>query len=100
MVSIVDVLQQWIPLKIKKLVMGAKKKWVITLSGERSVNDVKKDIVALGFDVGEVLEEIGCISGSATESVAKKINDISGINDLSEEPGEFSIGHPDSPLTW
>jgi hypothetical protein len=50
--------------------------------------------------VGEVLEEIGCITGSATESVAKKINDISGINDLSEEPGEFSIGHPDSPLTW
>jgi hypothetical protein len=80
--------------------MGAKKKWVITLSGERSINEVKKDLIAAGFKVDEVLEAIGCITGTATESVAKKINSISGINDLSEEPGEFSIGNPDSPLTW
>lgn len=80
--------------------MAAKKKWLITLSGDRSISVVKKDITALGFDVTQVLKEIGCITGSAADSVAKKIRSISGVNDVSEEPGDFSIGNPDSPVTW
>ena len=80
--------------------MAAKKKWIITISGERSVSAVKKDITALGFDVTEVLKEIGSITGTATDSAAKKIRGISGVADLSEDPGEFSIGDPGSDLTW
>ncbi len=80
--------------------MAAKKKWVIIVSGERSINAVKKDITTLGFKIENVLSEIGCINGSASENVAKKIRSIHGINDVSEDPGEFSIGLPDSPVTW
>jgi hypothetical protein len=84
----------------KKNIMAAKKKWVITISGERSISAVKKDITAQGFDVAEVLKEIGSITGTATDSAAKKIRSIPGIADLSEDPGEFSIGNPESPVTW
>ena len=80
--------------------MAAKKKWIITISGERSISAVKKDITALGFDVAEVLKEIGSITGTATDSTAKKIRSIPGVTDLSEDPGEFSIGDPGSDLTW
>ncbi len=80
--------------------MAAKKKWLITLSGDRSMSAVKKDITALGFDVTQVFKEIGSITGSGGDAVAKKIRSISGISDVSEEPGEFNIGNPDSPVTW
>ena len=80
--------------------MTAKKKWVITLSGERPISAVKKDISEAGFDIAEAYSEIGSITGSASDSVAKKIRSIPGISDLSEDPGEFSIGPPGSPETW
>jgi len=80
--------------------MAAEKKWIITLSGERAISAVKKDITALGFDVAEVFKEIGSITGTATDSAAKKIRSIVGITDLSEDPGEFNIGDPGSDLTW
>lgn len=80
--------------------MADKKKWLITLSGDRPISAVKKDIVALGFDVDQVLTEISCITGSASETVAKKIRKVPGINDLSADSGDFSIGPPDAPVTW
>lgn len=80
--------------------MATKKKWLITLSGERSITAVKKDIAALGFEVGQVLSEINCITGAAADSIAKKVRGIAGVNDVSEDPGEFSIGPPGSPVTW
>ena len=78
----------------------AEKNWLITLSGDRSINLVKKDIEAIGFHVHQTLKDIGCITGSANETVAKKVRQISGIADLSEDPGEFNIGPPNSPITW
>ena len=61
---------------------------------------VKKDIIPLGFDIDKVLSEIGCITGSAAESVAKKLRNISGIADVSPEGGAIDIGPPDAPVTW
>lgn len=78
----------------------AEKNWLITLSGDRSVNQVKKDISAAGFHIHQTLTDIGCITGSASEAVAKKVRQISGIADLSEDPGEFNIGDPNAPVTW
>ena len=80
--------------------MPAKKRWIITISGDRSMKAVKKDIIPLGFDIDKVLSEIGCITGSAAESVAKKLRNISGIADVSPEGGAIDIGPPDAPVTW
>jgi hypothetical protein len=80
--------------------MAAKKKWIITVAGSRSVNAVKKDIAAAGFEIDQVFAEIGCITGLAKEAVAKKIKGIEGVTDVSPEAGDIDIGQPGDPLTW
>ena len=79
--------------------MAESKKWIITTSGNRSLADVKKDLTENGFEVGEVLNEIGIITGSAGESVAEKLRAISGIADISPDT-PIDIGPPGAPETW
>ena len=80
--------------------MPAKKRWIITISGDRTINAIKKDIIPLGFEIDKVLSEIGCITGSAADTVAKKLRTISGIAYVSPEGGAIDIGPPDAPVTW
>ena len=79
--------------------MAKKKRWVVTTSGDRSLNDIHKNLVESGFDVDQVLGEIGAITGAAGDEVAKRLRKIPGIADVSpEEP--IDIGPPDAPVTW
>lgn len=76
-----------------------KKRWVITTSGDRALNDIKKNLTKAGFTVDQVLDAIGCITGSASDDVAKKLQAIPGIADVSAET-QCDIGPPDAPVTW
>ena len=79
--------------------MPKSKRWVVTTSGDRSLSKVEKDLAGTGFEVDQVLEEIGCITGTAGEDVAEKLREIPGVTDVSpEEP--IDIGPPDAPVTW
>ena len=79
--------------------MAESKQWIVTTNGERSLADVKKELTAAGFKVGQVLDEIGCITGTARESVVEKSRSIPGVADVSpDEP--IDIGPPDAPVTW
>lgn len=79
--------------------MAESKHWIVTTNGERSLADVKKELTATGFEVAQVLDEIGCITGTARDSVAEKSRSISGVADVSpDEP--IDIGPPDAPVTW
>ena len=51
--------------------MAESKRWIVTTSGDRPLNDVARDIKAAGFVIDEVLDQIGIITGSATDSVAE-----------------------------
>jgi len=76
-----------------------KQDWVVTTSGDRPVNEVAKDLRQSGFAVDQVLEEIGIITGAASEDVVKKARAIRGVADVSrDEP--IDIGPPGSPETW
>lgn len=79
--------------------MSKSKRWNITKSGDRSLSDVKKDLKKAGFSVDQVHEEIGVITGAASEDVAKKLRAIPGIADVSPEEN-IDIGPPDAPVTW
>lgn len=79
--------------------MSKGKRWNITTSGHRSLAEVRKDVKEAGFDVDQVHEEIGIITGAASEAVAKKLRAIPGIADVSPEES-IDIGPPDSPDTW
>ena len=79
--------------------MAKKKRWVVTTSGDRPLSDVKKKLTKSGFEVEQVLEEIGCIIGEASDDVVKQLRSAPGVVDISAEPS-VDIGPPDAPVTW
>jgi hypothetical protein len=79
--------------------MANKQNWVITTSGEHSFSEIKKKVTETGFTVDQVLNEIGCIIGSATDDVVEKLREIPGVFDVSPEPGPINIGPPDASIS-
>lgn len=79
--------------------MASGKRWIVTTSSSRSLGDVKKNLSEKGFVVDQVLDEIGCITGSASDDVARKLRSIPGVADVSAET-PIDIGPPDAPVTW
>ena len=79
--------------------MAESKRWIVTTSGGRSLKDVASDIEAAGLAIDEVLEAIGIITGSASDSVAEAVRAIPGVADVSPDQ-PVDIGPPDSPTTW
>ena len=79
--------------------MENKRDWVVTTSGDRPVKEVAKDLRQSGFAVDQVLEEIGVITGAASEDVVKKARTIRGVADVSRDE-TIDIGPPGAPETW
>jgi inosine/xanthosine triphosphate pyrophosphatase family protein len=77
----------------------ASKKWIITTSSKEKLDDIQKVLKETGFTVNHVMEEIGCISGTATDDVAEKLRKIPGVTDVSPD-GEINIGPPGASETW
>lgn len=75
------------------------KRWVVTTSGDQSLDDIQKNLVDNGFKVDEVLTEIGLITGVAEDDVAEKMRQVGGVVDVSPEPA-VDIGPPGSSDTW
>jgi predicted transcriptional regulator len=79
--------------------MAANNRWIVTTSGKDSLGDIKKQLTEKGFTVEQVMDEIGCITGTATEEAVKKMKTIPGVTDISPDT-DINIGPPDSPVTW
>ena len=79
--------------------MAESKRWVVTTSGDRPINEVASDIEAAGFAIEGVLGVIGSITGSATDSGAEAVRAIPGVADVSPDQ-PVDIGPPDSETTW
>lgn len=79
--------------------MAAGKGWIVTTSGERPLGDVARDLRASGFVVDQVLDEIGCITGGASEGAVDRLRAIPGVADVSRE-GAIDIGPPGGDVTW
>lgn len=75
--------------------MPGKKKqaMVITLSGKRPIKAVTRDLKAAGFEVDQVLDAIGSVTGSADPKVVKKLKGIPGVADVSQDQ-PVDIGPP------
>jgi hypothetical protein len=71
--------------------MPGKKKelWIVTVSDERPIKKVAADLKAAGFDVDQVLEEVGTVTGSAASDKVEQLRKIQGVKDVS----------PDHPVT-
>jgi hypothetical protein len=79
--------------------MYENKKWIITTSGDRSLEEVRKDLVSAGLRVDQVLDQIGCITGEASVAVAQRLLNIPGVVDVSPDEA-IDIGLPGSDETW
>lgn len=79
--------------------MAETKKWVVTLSDQRPTSEVAQELTQNGFTIDQVLDEINCVTGTASEEVAKKLRTLPGITDVSPEAG-IDIGPPDADPTW
>ncbi|MFM9964505.1 MAG: hypothetical protein ACKV2Q_25160 [Planctomycetaceae bacterium] len=79
--------------------MVSGKRWIVTTSGDRSLNDIQTSLSKSGFAIDQVLGEIGCITGSASDDVAKKLRGMPGVADVSAD-SPINIGPPDAPTTW
>lgn len=77
----------------------AKNKWIITTGGDRSLADISKHLTEQGFEVEQQMHEIKCITGSASEEVAKRVRNIPGVVDVSKD-GDINIGNPGEDITW
>ena len=75
------------------------KRWVVTTSGDQSLNDIHKNLVENGFKVDQVLSEMGLITGVAEDDVVEKVRQVGGVVDVSPEPS-VDIGPPGSSDTW
>lgn len=74
-------------------------RWIVTLSDASRLAQVRDGLRECGFKIADELGEIGVITGTADEAVAKKARRISGVADISPE-GQVGIGPPGSPDTW
>ena len=79
--------------------MAAKKKqaMVVTVSGDRPIHEVARDLKAAGFEVGQVLEAIGSVTGSADPTHLKQLRGIPGVADVSKDhPVSMSAAEEES----
>jgi hypothetical protein len=75
------------------------KAWVVTVSSDRSLADVTKEMAKAGFAVDQALDQIGVVTGRSDEAVAGKVRKIRGVADVSPETS-IDIGPPGSDQTW
>jgi hypothetical protein len=70
-----------------------RKDFVVTVSGDRHISEVARDLKASGFQVGQVLDAIGVVTGSAPATHAAKLRRVPGVKDVSADQ-PVDIGPP------
>ena len=73
--------------------------WIVTTNNERPIREVAQDLAQAGFQVRDVLEEIGSITGQADPSAIKKARRIKGVADVAADL-PIDIGDPNADVTW
>ena len=71
---------------------------IVTCSGDRPVHEVVKDLKDAGFQVSQVLDAIGSVTGSAPAKSKNTLKKIRGVADVSEDH-PVDIGPPDSTIS-
>lgn len=73
--------------------------WIVTISSDQSLNEIATRLSAEGLTIREVLEEIGCITGSADNVTAERLKQIQGVVDIAPDI-QIDMGPPGAGSTW
>lgn len=79
--------------------MSNVKQWLITMSHDQSISELATRLSAEGLTIKNVLEEVGCITGSADDATVGRLRKIKGVVDISPDM-QIDVGPPDSEETW
>ena len=71
---------------------------VVTVSGDRPIRQVAKDLKAAGMNVDQVLEFTGTVTGSASSETHQKLRSVSGVSDVSHDQA-VDIGPPGADIS-
>ena len=78
--------------------MDERKTWVVTISADRPMPDLAKDLTKAGFSVDQMLEEIGSITGIVDEESIEKFRGVCGVFDIVPEV-PIDVGPPDAGIS-
>lgn len=73
--------------------------WIVTISSDQSINEIASRLSAEGLTIRDVLEELGCITGSADIATADRLKHIQGVVDIAPDI-QIDMGPPGSDETW
>jgi len=71
---------------------------IVTISGDRPIDQVAADLKKAGFKVKQVLDTIGSITGSAYPGTVRRLQQVPGVADVSADH-PVDIGPPDTPVS-
>jgi hypothetical protein len=72
--------------------------FVVTLSGKRKIHEVARDLKATGFQVDQILDAIGVVTGSSDPSRIAKLRQVPGVKDVSSDH-VVDVGPPGTPVS-
>ena len=75
-----------------------KQAFVVTVSQDHGIQKVARELKAKGFEVDQVLDAIGVVTGSALPDDVAKMRKIPGVKDVSADH-PVDIGPPGSPIS-
>ncbi|RUR28913.1 hypothetical protein ELY33_13320 [Vreelandella andesensis] len=73
--------------------------WIVTVSSDQSINEIANRLSAEGLTIRDVLEEIGCITGSADNVTVERLKEIKGVVDITPDI-QIDMGPPGNEKTW
>jgi len=76
----------------------AKRALVVTLSGDRPIGEVARDLRNAGLEIDQLLDAIGVVTGSARPEQLSTLRGVAGVADVSfDQP--VDIGPPDNDVS-
>ncbi len=66
---------------------------IVTISGDRPIHAVAKDLKEAGFNVEQVLEFAGSVTGSAHPNTLQNLRKVKGVADVSPDHS-VDVGPP------
>jgi hypothetical protein len=79
--------------------MVDQQRWIVTLSGERPLDELRRELSKAGLKIDQEMEVIGIVSGCGAPEVADKLRSVRGVADVSPDQ-PIDIGPPGSDPTW
>ena len=76
----------------------AKQPLIVTLTGDRPIDEVTDDLKAAGLTVEQVLTSTGIVTGSAPPEAATRLRKVRGVADVSPDH-PVDIGPPGTSIS-